>query len=402
MKGGSCLDNRLLMKTAIKNVLLMIFVIVISFAIKHYNSLAISASNTQDEKAYYNKLTKDNDNNQTKTKKANKSVLKQLQDQYLIIKKPKGDDLQIQLQDLYINRSLKIIISGYMDEIIDGDYISRVYKEEKFIGEPDYVEVDTSENDEDGLESSDPIRDYGNDPVHEITISSQSDNLGYREYEILLKLNHVYAHILYEDDNNYYIDLRRPKDVYDKILVIDAGHGGKDPGALSKDGNTYEKEINIKILSALKELIDNDDIKVYYTRLSDETIFLRPRFTLANEVDCDFFISIHCNASTSTRPNGTEILYYDHEHKDIKTVDFAGILSEEISKIVPLKNNGLVRMQNNDIFILRNAKVPAVIIEAGYMTNNNDLKYLKSAAGQEDIAKGIYNGILRAYEELIP
>jgi N-acetylmuramoyl-L-alanine amidase len=59
-------------------------------------------------------------------------------------------------------------------------------------------------------------------------------------------------------------------------------------------------------------------------------------------------------------------------------------------------------MQNNDIFILRNAKVPAVIIEAGYMTNNNDLKYLKSAAGQEDIAKGIYNGILRAYEELIP
>ena len=55
-----------------------------------------------------------------------------------------------------------------MDEIIDGDYISRVYKEEKFIGEPDYV-VDTSENDEDGLESSDPIRDYGNDPVHEIS-----------------------------------------------------------------------------------------------------------------------------------------------------------------------------------------------------------------------------------------
>ena len=77
------------MKTAIKNVLLMIFVIVISFAIKHYNSLAISASNTQDEKAYHNKLTKDNDNNQTKTKKANKSVLKQLQDQYLIIKSPK-------------------------------------------------------------------------------------------------------------------------------------------------------------------------------------------------------------------------------------------------------------------------------------------------------------------------
>ena len=177
------------------------------------------------------------------------------------------------------------------------------------------------------------------------------------------------------------------------------GHGGKDPEALSKDGNTYEKEINIKILSALKELIDNDDIKVYYTRLSDETIFLRPRFTLANEVDCDFFISIHCNASTSTRPNGTEILYYDHEHKDIKTVDFAGILSEEISKIVPLKNNGLVRMQNNDIFILRNAKVPAVIIEAGYMTNNNDLKYLKSAAGQEDIAKEyimVYCGLMRS------
>lgn len=80
----------------------------------------------------------------------------------------------------------------------------------------------------------------------------------------------------------------------------------------------------------------------------------------------------------------------------------AEIFIDEISKSIPLKNNGIRKMKDKDIFILYNATVPAVLIEAGYMSDRNDLEYLKSKEGQDAIAKGIYNGIWRAYEELMP
>jgi N-acetylmuramoyl-L-alanine amidase len=80
----------------------------------------------------------------------------------------------------------------------------------------------------------------------------------------------------------------------------------------------------------------------------------------------------------------------------------AKIFSEEISKIVPLKNKGIIQMKNDDVLILHHAKVPAIIVESGYMSNRSDLEYLMTKEGQAEIAEGIYNGILRAYEELMP
>lgn len=426
---GSYLDKILLKKATIQSVALMLSVIMLSYAIKQYNYVAISASNSQDENINNELIFENEDSKITSSIETlelknqeeiqlfneqqlifgeiysdiNYDILGQLGERYLIIRKPKGENLQIQLEDIYITKSLKIIFSGILEEMPNSDGIARVNGEKIFVGEPNYIEIEITEDGNDGSDGTKIIKDYDkDDPVNEITIISQPDNLGYSEYEILLQLNHVYVHILYEDENYYYIDLKRPKDVYDRIIVIDAGHGGKDPGALSKDGSTYEKDINLKILYELKELLDKDKIKVYYTRTKDETLFLRPRFTLANEVDCDFFISIHCNANNYTEPNGTEILYYNHVNNDVKTKDLAKILSEEMQKNTSLKNNGLIQMKDDDIFILANAKVPAVIIETGYMTNHNDLKYLLSKAGQQNIAKSIYNGIWRAYDELMP
>ena len=80
----------------------------------------------------------------------------------------------------------------------------------------------------------------------------------------------------------------------------------------------------------------------------------------------------------------------------------AKILNEELSRAIPLKNSGLMKKKDDDVFILSNATVPAVIVETGYMSNSKDIEYLRSEAGQHEIAKGIYNGIIRAYEELLP
>ena len=427
------MEKTMLKKAAIQSVALMLGVMMLSYGIKHYNAVAMSASDNQGvaldsavsdlsetRKSYHEtepQIIADANNSEENVQGdegksgfifmgakdgISSDIVDKLGEQYLVIKKPRGESLTIQLEDLYITKHLKVVLSGFMEESTEVDFIGRINGEEVFVGEPVYSATDTINQEKDGTDTTSVTKDYGNDPVNGIEITSRTEDSGYHVDEILLQLNHVYVHIVYEDDNYYYIDLKRPRDVYDKILVIDAGHGGKDPGALSKDEFTYEKEINLKILSELKELLDKDDIKVYYTKLEDATLFLRPRVTLANDVDCDFFISIHNNANDSTKVNGTEILYYNDEYKNIKIKDMAKIFSDELSKAITLKNGGLVQMKNGDIFILSNARVPAIIIEAGYMTNNNDLTYIKSRNGQKAIAQGIYNGIWCAYEELMP
>lgn len=425
------MDKTLLKRTAVQSVALMLGVIMLSFALKRYNAVIISASYAQNFSGVYNPgagieendfshedgpelpvvLKENKKDMQTDeessfiftgaNKDVNKEIIEKLGEQYLIIRKPMGEDLQIHMEDIYIAKQLKLVISGFTVENPDPAFIGRVCGDEVFVGEPKYTEIENIVQEEDGTYSPTVTKDYGNDPVNAIYIENRSDHLGQNVHEIMLQLNHVYVHILYEDENYYYIDLRKPKEVYNKILVIDAGHGGKDPGAVSKDGKIYEKEINLKILNELKDLLDKDDVKVYYTRTKDETIYLRPRVTLANEVDCDFFISIHCNSNEYTGPNGTEILYYDHVNDNVKTIDLARILSEEISGTVSLKSGGTVQMKDDDIFILANSKVPAVIIETGYMSNLSDLKYLLSEDGQKNLAQGIYNGIWRAYDELM-
>ena len=321
----------------------------------------------------------------------------------MIIRKPRGGAIHIQLEDLYLTKNLKLTISGLMDEIPDNSFIGRANKEDIFTGEPIYTQIGTALQEEDGVFTTIITRDYGNDIVNDIQISSLTDELGNSTVEIMLLLDHVYAYNLYEDEYYYYIDMKSPREAYDKILVIDAGHGGKNPGAVSKDNLTYEKNINLGILLELKKLLDKENIKVYYTRIMDDRILLTPRVALANDVDCDFFISIHNNSSArSTKINGTEILYYDHVHKSIASKNMAKIFSEEISKTTSLRNNGLVQMSNDDVLILHHSKVPAIMVEAGYMSNSNDLEYIKSTEGQEAIAEGIYKGILRAYEELMP
>lgn len=429
------MEKNILKKAAIQSLALMLSVILLSYAIKLNNSVAISASNIEDKSSYTppavqntyqeppttvsepeNDTIEDIEISQDIVKEERPSliftdattdinidILEQLGEKYIVIRKPQGEGLELKLEDIYIDKSLKLIISGIINEEIDNNYIGRVNNEEVFIGEPMYTENEVIEEEEDGTITSTITKEYGNDPIYEILITSQADELGHNIQEIQLQLDHVYVHIIYEDDYYYYIDLKRPKEVYDKIIVIDAGHGGRDPGALSKDELTYEKTINLKVLLELKKILDDKDIKAYYTRTLDDRLFLRQRVTLANDVDSDMFISIHCNSNGhSSKINGMEILYYNYEHKGVASKKMAKLFSEEIAGASALKNNGILQMKNDDVFILHHATVPAILVETGYMSNKNDLEYLLTEAGQIAIAEGIYKGIIRAYEELMP
>ena len=432
--GGCSMDKSLLKKAAIQSVALMLAVVTLSYALDQYQMVTIAASNILSEDTLTtdytastedslvpleSDLTKDITAEQMNTpvevipnlkitslevlkSTVDESILQKMGENFLVIKKPEANILAITLDDLYVNKSIRLELTGMTGDTLTSDMISRVRGDEVFTGEPIFDEIiSIVVNDEEGTSEEVITKNFGKDLSHGITVTSL-ENTVTKLYtsQVLIELDSVYAYILYEDANYYFIDLRKPSEVYDKILVIDAGHGGKDAGALSIGEAFYEKNINLDIVMHLKALLDKENIKVYYTRTTDTTIFLRPRVTLANAVDCDYFISIHCNANVLTSPSGTDVLFYDNEFKGVSAAKLADLFSDEIAKTVTLRQRGSVEKHLEDVFIMDKSLVPMILIEVGYLTNSSDMLYLSNSMNRKAVAQGIYNGIMRSYNEL--
>lgn len=216
---------------------------------------------------------------------------------------------------------------------------------------------------------------------------------------IYLILSDIYVPRLYEDDKFFYVNLRNPRDVYDKIIVVDPGHGGNDIGTYSEDMDHYEKDINLEITLFLKELLDKDDIQVYYTRLNDEKVYLNDRLSLANDLNADMFISIHCNGDENTDAHGMEVLYGGREvNGKLSSEALSDFCLKELLLLLPMKNRGLVK--GDKIHIIGNSNVPIALIEAGFMSNSGDMNILEKQENKKKVATGIYRGIKKAYREL--
>ena len=217
----------------------------------------------------------------------------------------------------------------------------------------------------------------------------------------LIKTKHLYAPALYETDKAYFISLARPRDVYDKIIVVDAGHGGIDEGTSSARGD-HEKDYNLLVLKELKQLLDKTDIKVYYTRLTDRRVTKAARTNLANNLEADLFISIHCNSSGKNGKNdkayGVETLYSRRKPLNSKLGNkkLSQILLNNVAEEIGNKKRGVIRREG--LYIMHHSEVPATIVEIGYMSNKSDLKYILKKSGQKKVAKGIYKGIMEALE----
>lgn len=202
-------------------------------------------------------------------------------------------------------------------------------------------------------------------------------------------------------DGFLYLDFRTPQEVYDKVVVIDAGHGGRAPGAIKQ--GIQEKDLNLGILVKLKALLDQNDknIGVYYTRTEDNNPTFEQRAQLANKSGANLFISIHNNSTTDgvmSGYNGTEVMYDEAKSEEgFSSKHLAEICLEETTAALGSKNNGLT--QGNSIYIIRNSQVPVALIEVGFMTNQEELDKLKSEEYQQQAAQGIYNAIMRALEE---
>lgn len=200
-------------------------------------------------------------------------------------------------------------------------------------------------------------------------------------------------------DGYLYLDFVDPHDIFDKVIVIDAGHGGRAVGA-TKLGIS-EKDINLAIVLELKKLLDEDEkIGVYYTRVNDSNPSLDQRVALANKVQADLFISVHNNASSGgvlTNDHGTQVLYSQSDTSELSSKHLAEICLDQVVDATGSKASGLVK--GDDIRIIKNSEVPVALVEAGFMSNRQELELLNTQEYQAQIAAGIYAAIQQAFEE---
>ena len=168
-----------------------------------------------------------------------------------------------------------------------------------------------------------------------------------------------------------------------KIIVIDAGHGGKDYGAQIND--ELESKIVESIAKKIKLLNVNDQIEIILLRDDDSFMELRERTNKINELNPDLIISLHLNASKNNNLNGINA-YVSSENKFYKeSLEAASRLIEKIS------NNNLAKgdVKDANLFIIKNSKCPAIKLEIGYLTNENDKIYITSEIGKSEIADRI-------------
>lgn len=220
-----------------------------------------------------------------------------------------------------------------------------------------------------------------------------------------------------------------------KTIVIDPGHGGRDPGAMSKGGKYREKNITLAIALKFGALIkkNHPNINVVYTRSTDKYLTLDERTSIANKNKADLFISIHVNATGTTSVRGTEsfvmgmhksdanfevckkensVLTIDDDHKNKyegfdpsspesyiifsllqntnleQSLIFASLVQDNFKKGPITSNRGV---KQGGLIVLWKTTMPAILTEVGFISNPSDLKLLVSTWGQQQFAQRLYD-----------
>ncbi len=225
----------------------------------------------------------------------------------------------------------------------------------------------------------------------------------------------------------------------DRVVVIDPGHGGDAPGAQGP-GGLYEKEVTLAVAKRLKEQLEaKGGIRVVLTRSGDYDVPLRRRFQLADKVQADLFVSIHCNASRDHAAHGTEVYFlslkgaddeatreleraenmeigsaapdaadvvgnilYDLHQKD--TLKKSSDLAEMVLQALSAREDLLVRgtgVKQASFAVLKSPQVPAILVETAFITNRREAHLLNSPDFQGEMAGMIGKGVLE-YLDRVP
>lgn len=208
------------------------------------------------------------------------------------------------------------------------------------------------------------------------------------------------------------INLDSEKDEKDDgkmVIVLDAGHGGIDPGKVGIGGQ-LEKDINLQIVLKLKEILEKDkeiNTKVVLTRTDDTGHYtesdsnkkkadMKKRCEIIEKSSPELVVSIHQNSYHSSSVKGAQVFYYEDSENGKK---LANKIQQSLVKELLEGNKGRVEKANDNYYLIMNVKCPAVIVECGFLSNETEAKLLEDDVYQEKIAKGIADGIREYLQE---
>lgn len=172
-------------------------------------------------------------------------------------------------------------------------------------------------------------------------------------------------------------------------IVLDAGHGGKDPGSIALDG-TFEDEYTLRTADKVSQKLQNAGADVAQTRTDDTFISLPDRVSESEENDADAFISLHFNAYSKETVNGFSSHYYAGEDSEL-----AKEIQSGLTRNIMLDSRGTMK---SDYHVLRKNSSPAVLLELGFITNTDDLTNIQTADYQDAVGDGIAEGLLDYFQ----
>ncbi|MEK0421107.1 MAG: hypothetical protein RLZZ161_958 [Bacteroidota bacterium] len=230
-----------------------------------------------------------------------------------------------------------------------------------------------------------------------------------------------------------------------KTIVIDAGHGGLDPGCNGAN-EIWEKTVTLAVALKLGKCIEDSlqDVKVIYTRTTDKFVELWERPNIANKIKADLFVSIHCNSNVNTTAAGSETYFmglhktqgnldvakrenaaikYESNYKTNEryggfdpnsaeghiifslvqnaflqqSLKFSTLVEANTQKISKIKSRGV---KQAGFLVLWQTAMPSVLVEIGFLTNTSDRSFLKTNEGQKTIAKGIFRAVKQYKREI--
>jgi N-acetylmuramoyl-L-alanine amidase len=190
-----------------------------------------------------------------------------------------------------------------------------------------------------------------------------------------------------DTNNNTRPTIRQPIPKGKVVVVIDPGHGGKDPGAVGI-GGLQEKDIILPIGRRVAEILEQNGVQVIMTRNADYFVTLPGRVQMSERAGADVFVSIHANSAGAGRPevSGLETYYYDNG------LQLARIVHNRILQNLDVRDRGVRRAR---FYVLRKSSMPSILVETGFVTGRDDAARLRTASYQNQMAEAIAQGILQ-------
>ncbi|MBR2626720.1 MAG: N-acetylmuramoyl-L-alanine amidase [Peptococcaceae bacterium] len=247
------------------------------------------------------------------------------------------------------------------------------------------------------LNTADSINQSYNGPLQHLQVQDAGENA----LKVTMDLEkNGYCTVKEDGDNLVITAYSRGTGLHGKVIVVDPGHGGSDPGAIGRVLGVTDAEVGLSVGLKLRDLLEDAGATVLMTRETDVRLGLPERSDLANEREADLFISIHANSSTNTVPQGIQVYYYaPSSNANLYAQSYVRkTLAENVSENMQEVTGTVSDVRTANYAVLRENDRPSILVETGFLSNAEEEALLARDSYRQKLAEGIFEGVAAYFD----